>query len=142
MRRFLPMVALLFVVCAVRAEDKKALEAIQGKWTILSVERDGKADAKWTDGVRLMEGDKYTLTPKDGTPVSGTFKLDPSKTPKTIDFVPGAGQFKGKTLAGIYALEGDTLKICFATEEGKPRPTEFTSKPGSGTMLAIHKKIK
>jgi uncharacterized protein (TIGR03067 family) len=142
MRRFLSVVVALAIVCCVRADDKKDQEAIQGKWTIVSVERDGKADPRWTNGLRVMEGDKYTLIPSEGAPVTGTFKLDSSKTPKAFDFVPGAGQFKGKTLAGIYSLEGDTLKICFATEEGKPRPTEFASRPGSSTMLAIHKKAK
>ncbi len=29
---------------------KKEKDALQGKWTILSVERDGKAVEMWTDG--------------------------------------------------------------------------------------------
>jgi uncharacterized protein (TIGR03067 family) len=116
---------------------KKDRGALQGKWTIVSVERDGKAQDNFKDGIRVFQGDKYTITTKSGTTLTGTFQLDPSKSPKAMDMMPGEGQFKGKTLQGIYELTGDTLKICFA-EPGKDRPKDFTSK--SGQVLAIHKR--
>jgi len=37
-------------------------------------------------------------------------------------------------MLGIYALEENGYKVCFASV-GKPRPTEFTSTPGSGYIL-------
>ena len=67
--------------------------------------------------------------------------LDPSKTPKAIDFRPAGGQYKDKTLRGIYEIDGGMLKICFA-EPDKERPAEFNSKAGSGWTLATHKKQK
>ena len=36
---------------------KKEKDSLQGKWLILSVERDGKPVEMWTDGTRVMEGD-------------------------------------------------------------------------------------
>jgi len=81
------------------------------------------------------------LTPKDGKAISGAFKVDATKKPKTMDMTPSEGRYKDKTLLGIYELDGDTLKICFA-EPGKDRPTDFTSKAGSGVVLAIHKREK
>jgi uncharacterized protein (TIGR03067 family) len=49
-----------------------------------------------------------------------TFRLDPTQEPKAIDLVsPRLG-----TYFGIYALEGDTLKITYGFELGK-RPTSF-----------------
>ena len=59
----------------------------------------------------------------------------------TIDLVPGKGRYEGKTLPGIYKLEGDTLTIAFA-EPGKDRPTAFESKAGSGVVLVVHKRAK
>lgn len=130
----------LLVAAGVFAQDKKAINKLDGKWVVVSVERDGKADEGLKGAVRVNAGEKYTLTPKDGKAISGAFKVDPSKKPKTMDMLPSEGRYKGKTLLGIYELDGDTLKICFA-EPGKDRPTEFTSK-GSGVVLAIHKREK
>jgi uncharacterized protein (TIGR03067 family) len=134
----------LAVAALAGADDdavKKEKQSLQGKWTIVSVDRDGKAVDMWKDGVRLIEGDNYTLTTKGGDSFKGTFALDPAKVPKAIDFSPAGGQYKGKTLRGIYEIDGDMLKICFA-EPDKERPTEFSSKAGSGWTLATHKKQK
>jgi uncharacterized protein (TIGR03067 family) len=42
---------------------------------------------------------------------------------------------------GIYELDGDRYKVCFAPA-GKPRPSEFASKPGSGSLLQAWKRKK
>ena len=127
----------------VLADDpaKKDKAMLQGKWTVISVESNGKAVEMWTDATRLVEGNAYTLTTKKGESFKGTFTVDPSKTPAAIDFKPDGGQYKGKTLRGIYEFHEDMLTICFA-EPDKERPTEFSSKAGSGWTLAIQKKQK
>jgi hypothetical protein len=51
------------------------------------------------------------------------------------------GQFEGKTMLGIYDLQGDTLRFCFA-DPGKERPTNFTTKAGDGRTLSVWKKAK
>lgn len=132
------LVTVLFAASLALAADAKD-EALEGKWKVVSVERDGKANEMLTDAIRTMKDGKYELKPKTGDTVTGGYKIvDAKAKPKTIDFTPDGGQFKGKTLLGIYAIDGDTLKICFA-EPGKDRPTEFTSK---GCVLAVHKREK
>ena len=54
--------------------------------------------------------------------------LDESTKPKSIDIVGFAGKEsdKTKTYPGIYELDGDKLRICYA-ETSPERPTKFES---------------
>lgn len=124
------------------ADDKK--DPTNGKWTIESVTRDGKAVDALKGAVRVHTDGSYTLTPATGSktaPTSGTYKLDLTKAPVTIDMVVKGGTYDGKTLLGIAKLDGDTLTVAFA-EPGKDRPKAFESKEGSGVVVAVHKKAK
>jgi uncharacterized protein (TIGR03067 family) len=67
--------------------------------------------------------------------------LDPTKKPKAIDAVRSEGMDKGKPMLGIYELEGESQKVCFAPV-GKERPTEFSSAAGSGHVLTVWKRAK
>ena len=42
----------------------------------------------------------------------GTYTIDPSAKPATIDFRNTAGEMKGTTWQGIYEMQGDVLRIC------------------------------
>jgi uncharacterized protein (TIGR03067 family) len=119
-------------------DDKKGPE---GKWVIVSVEREGKADDALKGAERSFTSGKYTMTPKDGKSTGGTYKVDASLSPKTIDMTPDGGRYKDKLLLGIYEVVGNQLKIAFA-EPGKDRPKTFESKPDSGIVLAVHERAK
>lgn len=122
------------------ADEKNPLE---GKWTVTSLTRDGKADKSLDGAVREHAGDKYSVTPPAGsaTPkAEGTAAIDAAK--KTIDMKPSAGRYKDKTLKGIFKIEGDTLTIAFSSDPEKDRPTAFESKDGSGVVLAVHTRAK
>ena len=71
------------------------------------------------------------------TSKSGTIKLDETKTPKQMDAI----STDKEVMLGIYALEGDSYKVCFAPA-GKPRPTEFTSTPGNGQIFQVWERQK
>jgi uncharacterized protein (TIGR03067 family) len=121
-------------------DGKKELEKFQGEWTVESGERDGQ---KFPEEVakslkRTVKGDK-TIVSREGQVVAeGTITLDPTKKPKTIDIKLDAS---GETVQGIYELDGDTLKICYAAP-GMPRPKEFATKEGSGLTLGVWKRVK
>ena len=53
-----------------------------------------------------------------------------------VDYAMTEGPTKGKTHLGIYELDGDMVKFCFAAP-GEDRPTKFTAKEGSGRTLSI-----
>ena len=71
--------------------------------------------------------------------IAGTATIDPSQEPMSIDLTYTEGDPKGTKSLGIYQIEGDLLTICRAAP-GKDRPTEFSSKPGSGHTLMTYKR--
>jgi uncharacterized protein (TIGR03067 family) len=129
-----------------RADDKadvdKELKKLQGTWTFESVEADGqKLPADQYKGMTVtIEGDKYYVKQGDKVVEAATHKIDPSKSPKTLDAKVTDGPNKGAVYLCIYEISGDTLKVCF-DPEGKKRPTEFKGESG-GQTLVVHKRVK
>jgi uncharacterized protein (TIGR03067 family) len=142
--RLFVLLALGLSVAAAPKDDaaKADRDKLQGVWTVVSLEVGGKeVGADETKKFKLeFKGDKVIFTAGDDRH-EGTFKLDPTAKPKAIDVMPLDGPDKGKTERGIYAFEGDTLKICGADAD-KERPKEFTTKEGSGRTLVVLKRAK
>jgi uncharacterized protein (TIGR03067 family) len=130
-----------------RADDKadvdKELKKFQGTWTIESSVTGGTdiPAEQLKEFILIFEGDKHTLKHGDQVFQVGTQKIDPSKSPKTIDVTMTEGPNKGAVMLGIYEIDGDTLKVCF-DPEGKKRPTEFKTAAGSPTFVNVHKRVK
>jgi uncharacterized protein (TIGR03067 family) len=83
-------------------------------------------------------GDTFIVTLADGTiHIKGTYKLDPSREPKAVDWTDTFGEDKGKVFLAIYSLEGDRMIFC-AADAGQERPTEFTTRPGQ--VLRVHQR--
>jgi len=135
-------VGLLLAAGDAKDEVKKELARFEGTWKLVSLETEqNKLTEEALKHLQLkLEGDKFT-TFDEGRESHGTFKIDPTKKPKTIDITLTDGPMKGKTMVGIYELEGDTYKLC-ADILGKNRPTEFAIKPGSGHVLEVLKREK
>lgn len=108
----------------------KELQLFQGSWQAIALQQaDGRMASE--DEVRstslVVEGNTFTLLAKDLS-IRGTFSVDPSKTPRTIDvLLPANGQ--QTLLLGIYRIEGDIRQSCFALP-GKERPRDFAPKQG------------
>lgn len=69
----------------------------------------------------------------------GDFKIDESAKPKALDLVDFRVPEDSPPLPAppfIYALEGDTLKLCGAGDPDQPRPTEFKA-IGSGRTMTM-----
>ncbi len=109
---------------ATRAELKR----FEGTWSYSSVVADGKpAPEESLKASRLiLKGDRFTMTTRESTH-KGTYAVDPTVTPRTIDVTFTEGPRAGKTIKGIYDLDGDTCKVCMPLDD-RPRPTEFASK--------------
>jgi uncharacterized protein (TIGR03067 family) len=113
---------------------------LRGTWTIVSASRDGKPapEDALKDARMIFDGDKLTAASENGKSSVLSIKLDSSRKPKTIDITHPE---KKQTILGIYALEGDQLKLCLGTP-GAARPTELATREGSGSVLFVLKREK
>ena len=126
-----------------KADLEKEVRKFQGTWTFESSETGGKKlpIGELKGLILVFEGPKHTVKQGDEVIQVGTQKLDPSKSPKTIDVTMTEGPSKGTVMLGIYEIDEDALKVCF-DPQGKKRPTEFKSAPGSENFVNVHKRVK
>ena len=140
-------------------EDK---DQLQGTWRLVSAETDGlmfgegRQEVKDTRLViekgsftlfgKLRHSPNVPLEPEDVKYVSA-FTLDTKQTPKVIVLAwkdsPWNGKFKKDfTQKGIYALDGDTLRLCLSLpyEDKQLLPTEISANYGSKRCLWTFKR--
>ncbi len=109
-----------------------------GEWVMVNAWQAGHAlDPSMVKTARRVTTATHTTT-YFGKQVflNAEYTTDLSQSPKAIDL-----SAKGKTQFGIYEVSGDTFRICFATP-GKPRPTDFTTRPGDGRTSALWKRAE
>jgi uncharacterized protein (TIGR03067 family) len=145
------MVIMVLVGQAARAEDKespreaarKDLAQLQGTWMLVAMETDGEAvpPEHFKGWHAVYEGDLLSLWNETEVRRRGIETLDASRNPKAINTWDQDGPYEDQTVPGIYELKGDSLKLCFA-RPGDKRPTEFTTKQGSGFLLVVYERKK
>ena len=135
--------SLLMAADAPKDAVKKEYDKFDGTWKMESFTMDGKPSPieDFADFRMTLKGENFTTVAADGKS-AGTYKIDPNKSPKTIDITFTGGQHDGLTMLGVYELDGDTYKVCLPTGGGKERPKELASKPGSGLVLEVFKRVK
>lgn len=142
--------ALIAILALAPADDKPAATAgdsakLQGTWV-------GKAGP---DGDRMdveveFQGASIVMTfGRNGQKKAagrGGFKLDEAARPKALDLVDFRMPEDSPPRPSppfIYAIEGDSLKLCGAGDPGQPRPTEFKwvgSGPTGTVLLELTRK--
>lgn len=141
MSRAIVIVFAIFCLTSLSTEggDKKA-NPLEGAWTATSWRRGDAEIGKDKVNTELVITNNTYEYPKGINKISkkGAIKVDPEK--QTVDFTPDDGPAKGKTLQGIYKLEGNKLTVCF-TSAGMKRPTELKSDDRT-TVLATYERKK
>jgi uncharacterized protein (TIGR03067 family) len=126
-------------VGAVEDAIKAELRRVAGTWQLTWAEKDGQKtpDDEVKQSQIVIAGEKYTLR-RDGQVVEeGTVRIDPTRTPRTIDVFPIRPE--GKVQLGIYEWDGeDRIRVCF-THPGtaQTRPTDFSTTRGTGHVLQV-----
>lgn len=151
--------AILVAVSAVKstnAQDDPAaadLQKLQGTWEIVDAQRGGKLDQEMLDA-------KYKVTFRGNVWMNGdpnkrplvepyTVKLDPSKSPKEMQYVCRfrfAGGLHDKVvvteLLGIYEIDNDMLKLCWDVGNAtKRRPASFVTEQGTEHLSITLKRV-
>src|SRR5215216_2242606 len=143
--RVLGVGIVLFALAGTAAaqDAKKEMAQLEGEWTMESGEIDGQAmpEEMRKTAKRVVKDGETTVTIGGQLFMKAKFTIDPAKKPKAIDYTMTGGPTEGKTQLGIYELDGDTVKFCFAAP-GKDRPTDFTAKEGSHRTLSVWKRDK
>jgi uncharacterized protein (TIGR03067 family) len=125
-----------------KEQPRKDAENLQGAWRPVRSEQ-GALDDTWEveDHRIVFEKDAFTLKKGDKILLKGTFKLDITKYPKTIDIAITEGGHKEKLMLGIWEMVEGELRWCVA-ELGKDRPKAFATDKGRTDRLARFTKDK
>jgi uncharacterized protein (TIGR03067 family) len=126
------------------AAIKEDREKMEGNWTVASLVMNGtkvpEGELKKLKIIIAADG-KWTVLNDGETIITTTTKIDPTKSPKTVDMKFVTGDLQGKSALGIYEVTDDTIKYCRAAP-GKDRPTDFSAKEGSEHILAVYQREK
>jgi RNA polymerase sigma factor (sigma-70 family) len=115
-------------------------EELQGKWEVVAVERDGLSLPEEQFAFTQLTIRGETIIAQTGTGAQEmTFPMDSMSSPKNIDIL--TQDYKNQTRYGIYALDGNTLKICWPEKPGRYRPRAFATTPKSAITLITCKRM-
>jgi len=137
---------LAFVAAGQPAPDEVSEEfnRLRGQWRLVSEIDDGKpmpADQFVKKNILTFDATGKWVVEIDGKVVGeGTAKIDPTRKPKTIDYTFTKGENTGGRFEAIYELVGDSFRHCGVLKG--TRPSEFSSKPGSGHFLVMFSREK
>jgi uncharacterized protein (TIGR03067 family) len=118
------------------------LKRFEGTWVYESSIASGVKlpEAALKGSTLILKGDRFEMKDALAT-YRGVLAVDPTADPKTLDITFDEGPEKGKSIQGIYKLEGDTYTNCVPLGP-KDRPKEFSSEPGSGQAVSVLKRVK
>ena len=137
-RLLVPIFLLLFTAIAARAD---VLKDLNGTWEISEAQIGGeKAPDDFLKFTLTITDGKYSV--KAGEEMeTGTFTIDDTKKPMTLDVNAENGPNKGKKMPAIFELSGDTLKACYKLDYSG-RPKEFTTTKDDKQFVAVYKRKK
>jgi uncharacterized protein (TIGR03067 family) len=140
-------------------EPNQDHKAIQGTWLVIEYDQDGKQPpSEILKKMKVViQADKITIKPRlvveivpftkdkvkfsldDGKSDESQFKLDPSKKTKVLDLTWPSDRGATKTTKGMYLLDENSLRICFALAD-QNRPKKFPDEPKSGLVRMVLKR--
>ena len=144
MRRTTLLFAILLVVPLLGSDSPKEYDdvtvngGIEGTWRETGFEANVRKIELNFEVVKTYRSGTFTIVSPG--PSAGSYRIDHSRNPPELDWIPTSGVHKGKTIKWIYQIDGDTLKIaCLANEYEKRPPNGFDDK---GLYVYTYKRVK
>jgi RNA polymerase sigma factor (sigma-70 family) len=123
-----------------KAKAEAELKKLQGTWVIVSGEKAGVKREGNGEELIKFDGETFSIMHNDHVEEAGAIKLDPSRNPMEIDLEFREGNNQGKTALGIYAWDGENLKLCMAAPGRETRPKDFTTNPEERALIIFKRK--
>jgi len=122
-----------------RPEPPKAL---QGTWRAVLQESKGKFHVYSGETRFMVAKDHVRFVYSDGLfQEKATARVIYKESASYIDLTFSSGDFRGKTVLGIYKIEDDRLYLCFADPGDVKRPRKFGVGSGGGKRYIVFKKM-
>src|ERR1700730_45800 len=108
----------------------KEHKRLQGTWHLVRSNIDGKEQPLPKEGIELViKNNRFKMTMGAKLTDEGTFVMDPSKSPKTIDITHFSQVFGDHKIGlGIYEFKDQELWLCVARAGEIERPVDFSPK--------------
>jgi uncharacterized protein (TIGR03067 family) len=112
-------------------EVRQAMEDLQGTWVVTRARRNDKVDAALAQATVTLTGNYFTSRSDRTVTAAGTWTVDPTRTPPTLELNYTEGAEKGQKVAGIYSRDGNVWIVIYSAP-GQPPPASFkqASEPG------------
>lgn len=121
------------------AAARRELDKLQGTWYTVSVLSKNAVSGEDKTDTITYNGNQYVQKRNGRVWAAGTVEVvDPTASPKQIDYLVTEGQYKGFRFRSIFTCDGDEHRIC-SDDGNNQRPTEFSGKAG---FLRITKREK
>jgi uncharacterized protein (TIGR03067 family) len=137
-----PYVKLVEALTRTHAANDQAVrdeqEALRGSWKLIAGEVAGRTLAeKELAGQMLTFTDNRFSWDAGQSARKGIFDLGVHRRPKALDLGDSAGPYQGRFQTGIYALDGNRLRICLApiSARNEDIPIDFSTK---GTRCTLY----
>lgn len=92
--------------------------------------------------IMTFSGNKWDMTVRDTVAGSGTFTVNSSVVPMTMDMLieVGGPREKGQTQLGIFEVKDGVLRMHLSEPGVTSRPADFTAPASRQTALLVLKK--
>ena len=120
------------------AAKSKVLESLQGSWLFTSADGQDLTGSGQEIYVTIT-GNAYVQTINGQQVERGTFRIDETKKPMTLDLIIAEGDDAGQTQLGVLQIDGKTIWGKLAQPGMTARPTDFAPADGYFVFAAVKK---
>ena len=135
--RSMAIAALCLSLLAGCVTGPAAKPGLQGTWTVVAAEHEGKPMEVVLGGTLDVTGERFTIRTASGNQLRGMLTVNTHSSPKEMDLV----QENGTRWLAIYDLT-DTLRINYVDAVCKePRPKQFvTSDETEASLMTLQRR--